>query len=192
MTTARTHENSVGPARVGPSRGAHRPRTASLSPTDEVGAPDPNSNYPELQINTDPIISDFQSVTNDGQPFNVGDLDLGDGDFEFDPAKHNIDAVQEFVNENPELVGEVLAAEQARGDDARVTLVDWLTEYAAQAELDAYDPSADNIEEVQAFVTANPGQRDAVWASEADGKNRTTLVAWLEAFEAPSDENGGE
>lgn len=43
-----------------------------------------------------------------------------------DPGSYTIAQVQAFVDANPALADEALAAEQARGDAARVTLVDWL------------------------------------------------------------------
>jgi len=52
------------------------------------------------------------------------------------------------------------------------------------AEPESYDPADYTVAEVQAYVEANPDQRDEVWALESEGKNRTTLIAWLEAFEA--------
>ncbi|HET9666361.1 MAG TPA: hypothetical protein VFP09_06385 [Desertimonas sp.] len=41
----------------------------------------------------------------------------------YDPADHTIDEVHEHLEAHPEDTDAVLAAEQARGDDARVTLV---------------------------------------------------------------------
>jgi hypothetical protein len=41
----------------------------------------------------------------------------------YDPSEHTIDEIHEHLAEHPEDTAAVLAAEQARGDDARVTLV---------------------------------------------------------------------
>jgi hypothetical protein len=41
----------------------------------------------------------------------------------YDPAEHTIDEVHEYLDEYPNETEAVLAAEQARGDDARKTLV---------------------------------------------------------------------
>lgn len=48
-----------------------------------------------------------------------------------DPGSSTIAVIQEWVDVNPDQADEVLAAEQARGDAARVTLVDWLTSFIA-------------------------------------------------------------
>lgn len=48
---------------------------------------------------------------------------------------------------------------------------------------DSYDPADYSVEDVKAFVEANPDQKEAVLASEKAGKNRSTLVAALEADE---------
>lgn len=42
------------------------------------------------------------------------------------PADFTIAEIQAWVDENPDSADEVLAAEQSRGAQARVTLVDWL------------------------------------------------------------------
>lgn len=49
----------------------------------------------------------------------------------FNPADHNIDEIQAHVKENPLEAKAVLEAEEARGDDARVTLVTYLQELVA-------------------------------------------------------------
>lgn len=43
-----------------------------------------------------------------------------------------------------------------------------------------YDPGAYTVAEVQEYVTANPDQTQAVRDAEAAGKNRSTLIAWLD------------
>jgi hypothetical protein len=43
-----------------------------------------------------------------------------------------------------------------------------------------YDPGAETVADVQAYVEANPDQRASVLAAEKAGKNRATLVSWLE------------
>jgi hypothetical protein len=43
-----------------------------------------------------------------------------------------------------------------------------------------FDPAAHTVTEVQDHVTANPGQAQAVRDAEAAGKNRSTLLAWLD------------
>lgn len=44
----------------------------------------------------------------------------------------------------------------------------------------AYDPGEDTVDDVKAYVDANPDQGAAVLQAERDGKNRSTLVGWLE------------
>jgi hypothetical protein len=44
----------------------------------------------------------------------------------------------------------------------------------------AYDPGAHTVAEVQDYVTANPGQAQTVRDAEAAGKNRSTLLTWLD------------
>lgn len=51
----------------------------------------------------------------------------------------------------------------------------------AQDETPAYDPSDHKIDAVKQHIEENPDQREAVLAAERDGKNRSTLVEWLEA-----------
>ena len=45
-----------------------------------------------------------------------------------------------------------------------------------------FDPSAHTIAEVEEHVTNNPDQAEAVLIAEEEGKNRVTLVTWLENF----------
>jgi hypothetical protein len=42
------------------------------------------------------------------------------------------------------------------------------------------DPDAFTIAQIEEWVADNPDEVDAVLAAEVAGKNRTTLVAWLE------------
>ena len=54
--------------------------------------------------------------------------------------------------------------------------------YGPEAEpKDDFDPADNTVEEVQAYVEANPDQRDSVLKQEKAGKNRSTLTDWLEA-----------
>jgi hypothetical protein len=46
-----------------------------------------------------------------------------------------------------------------------------------------FDPADHTVPEVQAYVTDNPDSVDDVRALEADGKARTTLLAWLDALD---------
>ena len=55
----------------------------------------------------------------------------------------------------------------------------------AQSEVSpADDPGAFTVAQVEEWVSDNPDMVDAVLAAEQAGKDRTTLVAWLEAFDA--------
>ena len=49
---------------------------------------------------------------------------------------------------------------------------------------ESFDPGAHTVDAVEAYVSDHPDELDAVLAAEEAGKNRTTLVAWLEDFEA--------
>lgn len=44
-----------------------------------------------------------------------------------------------------------------------------------------FDPSEHTIDEVKAHVEADPGDREAVLRAERVGKNRVTLIDWLES-----------
>jgi hypothetical protein len=45
-----------------------------------------------------------------------------------------------------------------------------------------FDPSAHTVQEVEEYVTNNPDRADEVLIAEEEGKNRVTLVSWLENF----------
>lgn len=45
-----------------------------------------------------------------------------------------------------------------------------------------FDPADHNVEAVKEFVTANPDQAEAIYISESEGKSRSGLLTWLEAF----------
>lgn len=49
------------------------------------------------------------------------------------------------------------------------------------APLEAYDPGAHTVAEVQAYVTEHPDEADAIYQAELNGSARSTLLAWLEA-----------
>lgn len=51
---------------------------------------------------------------------------VNDGADELDVAGSSIPTVQEWIEAHPDMVGEVLQVEQARGPDARKSLVSWL------------------------------------------------------------------
>lgn len=50
---------------------------------------------------------------------------------------------------------------------------------------ETYDPGEHTVDEVKEYVGDNPDQTDEVLAAEQAGKNRSTLVEWLEAGPAP-------
>lgn len=58
----------------------------------------------------------------------------------------------------------------------------------APAEPGPFDPSEHNIDDVKAHVDAYPDELDAVLAAERDGKDRSTLVEWLESHQEPTTE----
>lgn len=43
-----------------------------------------------------------------------------------------------------------------------------------------YDPADHHVDEVKAYVEENPDEAEVVLQAETAGKNRSTLVAWLE------------
>lgn len=45
-----------------------------------------------------------------------------------------------------------------------------------EPEVEAYDPSAHNVEEVLAYLAENPDQRPAIILAEQQGKNRVTIT----------------
>lgn len=45
---------------------------------------------------------------------------------------------------------------------------------------DAYDPFDHTVAEVQDYVNEHPDEAQAIYDSEVNGKNRVTLVEWLE------------
>ena len=49
------------------------------------------------------------------------------------------------------------------------------------ADDDVFDPAEYTIQQVEDYVNANPDQTEDVLIAEEEGKNRVTLVAWLEA-----------
>lgn len=67
---------------------------------------------------------------------------------EFNPADNTVADVKDHVGKNPAAVSDILAAEKARGDDARSTLVSWLEDLASKtpqsAGPKAVDVSAEN------------------------------------------------
>lgn len=55
------------------------------------------------------------------------------------------------------------------------------------SEPESFDPSEHNIDDVQAHVADHPDELDAILAAERDGKNRSTLIEWLEGQSEPND-----
>lgn len=114
----------------------------------------------------------------------------------WDPSDHTVAEVRDFVTKHPTQLERVLADE--RVGEQRVTLLEWLEDRAAEEDASAggedpggnpltpgdpqgYDPSGETVDEVLAYVAANPDSRDAVRAAEVAGKNRKTLVEALDS-----------
>jgi hypothetical protein len=53
----------------------------------------------------------------------------------------------------------------------------------AQQDAEPFDPADHTVDEVKAFVTANPETAGVIAEVELFGKARSGLLAWLEAFE---------
>jgi len=47
---------------------------------------------------------------------------------------------------------------------------------------DEFDPGAHTVDEVKAYVEANPDYAVDISEAEAAGKNRVTLIEWLDEF----------
>ena len=88
----------------------------------------------------------------------------------FDPAEHTIDEVHDHLASHPEDTDAVLAAEKARGDDARSTLVSSLENGSSRAapeqqaqievaeDIDAGYPAGEYPEEgIFGYVSDEPG-----------------------------------
>ena len=43
-----------------------------------------------------------------------------------------------------------------------------------------FDPADHTVPEVEDYITTNPDELERVYLAELDGKNRTTLISWLE------------
>ena len=47
---------------------------------------------------------------------------------------------------------------------------------------DEFDPSKHSVEDVKAYVEANPDYAADISEAEASGKNRSTLIEWLDTY----------
>lgn len=54
-----------------------------------------------------------------------------------------------------------------------------------------FDPADHTVEDVKAYVEANPDEAELVLAAEAEGKDRSTLIAWLNDFLNSQADDGG-
>lgn len=59
------------------------------------------------------------------------------------------------------------------------------------ADVDVFDPGAHTVAEVLDYVEANPDERDAVLAAEAEGKARKGILEPLSVDDDNDDEGGG-
>lgn len=57
---------------------------------------------------------------------------------------------------------------------------------------DTFDVSDYGVAEVKAFVTENPDEAEAVRSAEVEGKNRKSLIEWLDEFLTETDETSGD
>jgi hypothetical protein len=48
---------------------------------------------------------------------------------------------------------------------------------------EGFDPADHTVDDVKAYVGEHPGERQAILDAETAGKNRVTLVDWLEEDE---------
>ena len=93
----------------------------------------------------------------------------------FDPAAHTVAEVEEYVDQHPDQVQELLDAEVAGKN--RTTLVNYLQT------LIPFEPGNYTVTEVISYVEENPDELDDVLEAERAGKNRSTLVSHLEAMQ---------
>lgn len=82
-------------------------------------------------------------------------------------ANSNVENVMQNVNTDD-------TTEQANADEPGAAAPE-----VAAAEEGPYDPGDHLVDDVKAYVTEHPDQRDEVLAAEEAGKNRVTLVEWL-------------
>ena len=67
------------------------------------------------------------------------------------------------------------------GNRARASAPDDVGEPAPEPDED-FDPAAHTVDEVKAYVEAYPDYAPDILEAEQDGKNRVTLVEWLDNF----------
>lgn len=104
---------------------------------------------------------------------------------DFAPEEHTIPEVLEFVEEHPELIEEVLEAEE-QGKD-RVTL-----EAKLEEKLDEFRPEEHTVPEVLEYVGDDSELAAEVLEAEQQGKNRSTLTGPLEELITAPEENDDE
>ena len=95
-------------------------------------------------------------------------------DVGYDPAAHTVAEVEEYAEDHPEQVQDLLDAETAGKN--RSTLVGYLES------LVPFDPGDYTVQEVVDYATDNPEQLYDIIAAEQAGKNRSTLISQLEAI----------
>lgn len=105
--------------------------TDNLSAIDRIYAEraevetDADGNIPHIDVDNENMDGPPVDLANVGVP--VAEVtEPEEGEDRFVVADHNIEEVKDFIRDHPDLRYEVLETEQARGDDARVTLVEWL------------------------------------------------------------------
>ena len=53
---------------------------------------------------------------------------------------------------------------------------------SADAADEQFEPHEHTVDQVKEYVEANPAEAEAVFGAEVDGKNRSTLTAWITDF----------
>lgn len=81
-----------------------------------------------------------------------------------------------FSDEAGEVEAETAAEAEAEVDEAGDTFV--VADYG--------------VADVKAFVTENPDEAEAVRSAEVEGKNRKSLIEWLDEFLTETDETSGD
>lgn len=93
-------------------------------PTVYVSATSLTTSYDPTAAGTTQFTVANGAAISNAVPFTVGAI-------VDDPAAYRVPDIKSWVDANPDWADEILAAERARGDAARVTLIDWLEGFIA-------------------------------------------------------------
>lgn len=132
----------------------------------EVQAEDTVEQDVSTQIQDDPAGQDAVDPDPDAEPQDelaerTGEVTTGDGETVVTPE-------QAQASEDPTF------SEDTSGDTPKDTGSEGV---AGESEApEAYDPGAHNVDEVLAYISANPDEKDAILEAEAAGRKRKTIL----------------